>query len=224
MVFRKRKIFCIGFNKSGTSSLHDFFQSCGLSSTHDTDWPYYSHLKYGWLYFRKTCYTDGEFSEFVNLDRWFPGSLFILNTRDERKWLISRIKHVLRYNETVDKCSIMSDPRYGKMAREFFFNEEAAIQKWILEKRIYSEQARCYFKGRAEFLEIDVTVSNEWSGEIQEFFARNKFLVSKTGSPYVPHKNARPKENIENQELLTKYTELALSIIDRLAPPDTRKL
>lgn len=86
------KVFCIGFNKTGTFSLHRFFQGCGLSSEHSTIWPLYSQVEKGKRYFKKQCYSDGEQSDVVNLSQWFPGSIFILNNRDEREWLYSRIK------------------------------------------------------------------------------------------------------------------------------------
>jgi hypothetical protein len=57
----RQKIFCIGFNKTGTSSLNTFFRYCGLKSEHGVNWPNYSRIKFGRLYFYAgKCYSDGE--------------------------------------------------------------------------------------------------------------------------------------------------------------------
>src|SRR5262245_49184153 len=153
MFLNRRKVFCIGFNKTGTSSLHAFFKACRLQSAHNDRWPSYSHVETGRSYFTKQCYSDGEQSDFATLDRWFPRSLFILNDRNERDWLHSRIKHVLRFNEaSVDLRAVLQSDRYGRMAKEFLADEESAVRKWITERRIYTRQARVYFEERPDFL------------------------------------------------------------------------
>ena len=47
------KLFFIGFNKTGTTSIGSFFKSIGKRVSHDTVWPYFSHMKKGRIYFCK---------------------------------------------------------------------------------------------------------------------------------------------------------------------------
>ena len=130
MFLNRRKIFCIGFNKTGTSSLHAFFKACHLESAHNDLWPRYSHIETGKSYFKKQCFSDGEQSDFAMLDQWFPRSLFILNDRNEQAWLHSRIKHVLRFNEAnIDLRTVLRSDRYGGMAKDFLADEESAVRK-----------------------------------------------------------------------------------------------
>lgn len=112
MIQSFNKIFQIGFNKCGTTSLNDFFNKNGISSVH------YKHCgkeialimmnnlikgskmldgleKYD-------AFTDMESVEnnifiylthYKELDRQYPNSKFILNTRNIDDWITSRINH-----------------------------------------------------------------------------------------------------------------------------------
>lgn len=98
------KIFCIGLNKTGTRSLHDALTELGFRSLH-----------WGGPEVRRTierarsegrplvedldeydAYSDIErISEnFDLIDCQYPGSRFILTTRDLGQWLESRRQHV----------------------------------------------------------------------------------------------------------------------------------
>ena len=164
------KVFCIGFNKTGTTSLHEFFIGAGLASVHQTTWPFYGDVLEGdsRAYFRGAqCYSDGELANFIRLDEIYPTALFILNTRDERAWLRSRIKHVLRLGMPGSAIAVDREPRYGHMARVFFTNEADAITGWILERRNYEARARRYFSGNPRFLELSVTDDTDWKDRLK---------------------------------------------------------
>lgn len=190
-------------------SLHQFFRNCNLKSAHNVRWAYYSRVRFGRFYFlRYQCYSDGEQSDFVRLDRWFPNSLFILNNRNERNWLYSRIKHVLRYNENIDVNTILLSPKYGKMAKDFFSDEESAITKWISERRVYLKQAKLYFRGKRNFLEIDVTRDENWANRLMEFLKNNELQIDFKGVCGNIHKNERRKYDLTNYKLLEKYMKV----------------
>jgi len=77
------KLFCIGLNKTGTTSLHFAFQKLGLRSFHG-----------GTFDSRIDAFSDGRYyKNFKEYDCDNPNSKFILNTRNLRDWIISRIKH-----------------------------------------------------------------------------------------------------------------------------------
>ncbi len=109
----KIRIFQIGFNKCGTRTLFKFFQKNGIPSVHydkgQIAGSLYRHLKNNEplidiRYRKKIFFADMEdIYRFETplygqklyrfLDREYPNSIFILNTRNKDKWLKSRILH-----------------------------------------------------------------------------------------------------------------------------------
>lgn len=205
-ILNKRKVFCIGFNKTGTISMDRFFRDIGLKSLHSDGWPYWSRIPEGKKHFKHQAYADGELSDFVALDRWFRGSVFILNDRDNREWLCSRIKHVLRHG-ALSREKILTDPRYGKMAQDFCFDERAAIEKWVLEKKIYYGQVKTYFHNKKNFLKIDITADRDWQDTISGFLRQNEFVFKDQNlrNKKEIHANKRGEANINNTTLLQRY-------------------
>ena len=167
------RIFCIGFNKTGTSSLNRFFEINGFDSTHNPQWPYYSYIMSGKEWFnRSDCYTDGECADFRRLQAWFPTSLFVLNTRDERRWLRSRVKHVFRHQITPVRGA--ETPLWlGSMAREFVAAPQLAIDDWIATRRNYHAHVRAALGASDRFTEIRVTEDKEWPVKLAAFIRRN---------------------------------------------------
>ena len=212
---KQRKVFCIGFNKTGTSSLHRFFQESGLKSLHGGRWAINSRLRKGKHHFLKhQCYSDDEQADFRALDAWFPGSLFILNDRSDKAWLYSRIKHVLRYPEALQPEKMLLDRKqYGPMALDLAFGGELAIRKWLAEKRIYTRQAEVYFANRSDFLRINVPESEDWSEQLIAFFERNDFPIQRDNIPEKIHENVRKKPQSIHNEVYEKYRELADAVL-----------
>ena len=81
-----KKIFVIGFNKTGTTSFDDLFKNLGINSIHDT-------IPVMEIIDKYDAFTDGEHPNFSEYFEKYPDSLFILNTRPMKNWLISRYKH-----------------------------------------------------------------------------------------------------------------------------------
>jgi hypothetical protein len=108
------KIFVIGFNKCGTTSLHAFLKSGGLRSVHwrtpnktvlaevmftnlslrrpildgINEFDAYSDM----MYLSDKLHLEGN-ALFPIFDQEYPDARFILNTRDKSRWLNSRSKH-----------------------------------------------------------------------------------------------------------------------------------
>ena len=76
---RREKVFAIGFNKSGTSSLHALFKSLGLSSYHGVEW---RTCQDDDLLQSYDCFSDDIPADLPKLDRMFPGAKFILQVRE----------------------------------------------------------------------------------------------------------------------------------------------
>lgn len=105
---QRPRIFCVGLNKTGTKSLARAFELLGLRALHDSrratealecaaarSLPLLTWID------DYDCYTDAPFYRwYQQLDEQYPGSLFILNTRDDESWVTSRIRHDRRWNAT----------------------------------------------------------------------------------------------------------------------------
>ena len=65
-----QKIFVIGFNKTGTTSLHQLFTNIGLRSVHGVGNYVMSEIN------NYDCFTDGDHFDFEEYYREYPNSLF----------------------------------------------------------------------------------------------------------------------------------------------------
>jgi hypothetical protein len=209
---KSRKIFCIGFNKTGTTSLHKTFLSLGLTSEHSVKWTKISQIKpLDTSYFKEQCYCDGYRSDFVTLDKEFPNSLFIFNDRNITQWLRSRVKQYLRFQEIPSTREAIESRKYGWIAKDFFSEPELAIFKWLAEYRIYKHQAFTYFSKRKEFMVINITEEPNYTDTIKNLLNYNNFEYNSG----IEIKAAR--ENILDE---SKYDAKALNhyykLIDRV--------
>jgi len=142
------KIFCIGMNKTGTTSLHSAFFYLGYRSIHNRrrasrrikraiqkGKPLLTYLN------NYDTYTDDPFYRFfVTLDLENPGSKFILNVRKKRSWIKSRIRH----------CKRKRKPR------------DIATQKlWVKQRAEHHAKVFEYFADRPD----DLLVLNICSGD-----------------------------------------------------------
>jgi Sulfotransferase domain len=160
------RVFCIGLNKTGTSSFHDAMQILGLRSLHGggTDWggdkvnravrkaidegrPLLSGVDP-----RFDAFSDVETlaRRFDVLDEQYPGSRFVLTVRPVDDWIRSRRLHVERniarkqagtYHGT---WLVVDEPRWRR----------------VWERHL--DRARTYFAGRSDFLEVDLTANVGW--------------------------------------------------------------
>ncbi len=162
------KIFCIGLNKMGTSSLHYAFEMLGFKSVHfvcdkgrnikkiirdnneDGKMLLTSIEEYD-------AYSDWNFPSTNNLfkvfDKQYPESKFILNTRDMESWVKSRENHIL------------SNPNLEQLRKESPENTWYSIDKvsWRKEYESHHKDVQDYFKGKSNSLLVfDVTKGDGW--------------------------------------------------------------
>ena len=90
------RVFCIGLHKTGTRSLASLAASLGMRVEHNTRWYSYSDHRPGTLY----CDGGGHFSwdrthevDYASLAKKYPNSKFMLNTRDDVSWCLSKCLH-----------------------------------------------------------------------------------------------------------------------------------
>ena len=100
------KIFGIGLNKTGTISLHEALETMGFRSLHHGGPEVRQAVERAFAEERPLlhylddydAFSDIEFLSlnFPLVDRQYPGSKFVLTTRDLPTWLESRRRHVER--------------------------------------------------------------------------------------------------------------------------------
>lgn len=134
------KVFCIGLNKTGTTSLHFAFQKLGLRSFHGDTYDT-----------RIDAFSDGRYySQFIHLYSIAPNSLFILNTRNLKDWIISRIKHCQQghYIPGWENDNVCDANR---------------IEEWVNERwRLYND-IDLFFKDKADkLLLFDVCAGDDY--------------------------------------------------------------
>lgn len=160
-------VFVIGFNRTGTTSLHKFFQANGFPSVHHDDGRLartmlenccdgkkilagYDHKfrVFSDLTFRNRRIRFEANSLFRTMDADYPGSFFIYNTRDLQDWLNSRA--ALR---TVSE---------GETALQFELRQhktddpQRVFEKWARQREAFEWEVRDYFAGNPRFLEVDI--------------------------------------------------------------------
>ncbi len=177
------KIFCIGYPKTGTTSLAGALEILGYNVL---DWPRaYIKPKDGWVnYFKKSkfdAFSDAPLNDpglFKKLDNFFPNSKFILTLRDEdsliRSWRI------------------------------FFYGTEWEIDSKKYEKKLrkgyreHNKEVLDYFSDKKDqLLVINIFQDNAWDKICN-------FLDCKKPEIDFPHKNKGHYRKFIAKKLLSK--------------------
>ena len=155
------RVFGIGLNKTGTSSLHEALTILGFDSMHwggpsvrkqveaaeAAGMPLLSNLDPRYDAFSDVLpLTKG----YRLLDVQYPGSRFVLTVRPIDAWLDSRRRHVER-NQRLREA--------GAYHGDFLVVEE---DTWRVEWDEHLQHVRSYFGARADLLEIDLTTDPSW--------------------------------------------------------------
>lgn len=173
------KIFGVGLNKTGTTSLAAALEILGVPCLHHTH-----RLRKVLSEERQKLISPPlsllpEFKAFCDhpiekiypeLDLAYPGSLFICTLRDKASWIESRRKHVLRNRSNSDY--------HGAWIT---IDEEA----WSKEFDQHKEKLTAYFHGRDDLLYLDLFGGDGYA-ELCEFL--------RCGQPDEPF----PRENDAN--------------------------
>jgi hypothetical protein len=191
---RRKKVFAIGFNKTGTSSLHALFESLGLPSYHGVRWRGCDDVRLLRLY---ECFSDGIPLDFAKLDRVFPRSKFILQVRDLDSWIYSRLAHIERQKV-----------RKVHRATPLWDNTEYSVKHWIRQRNAHHASVVSYFAGRPS----DLLIVNF----IRDASAATKIcrFLGYEGTRDRPRKNVNPaREYPEN------HVAMLMSCIGELGIP-----
>ena len=188
---RKKKVFAVGFNKSGTTSLHALFESLGRPSYHGTKWRGCDDLE---LLRSYDCFSDNIPRDLAKLDHLFPDSKFILQVRALDGWIYSRLAHIERSKEA---NTYNGGPTWD--------NTEYAIKAWIRKRNAHHLFVLSYFSQRPS----DILVVN---------FIRDKSAATRI-CRFLGYKGQyrRPKRNVNtSKERPLKHTEMLRKCIAEL--------
>ena len=158
-------VFCIGFNKCGTTTLHNFFRANGLPSIHNAggrlavrmldncmqarpimagmDDKYRCFSDMVWLNDRIAV--EGNW-HFRLMDRDYPGSRFIYNTRSMESWLASKSKWVSPAGSYLE--------RYKRILNTS--SDAEVIEHWRSRRMLFEAEMFAYFKDRKDLLVLDI--------------------------------------------------------------------
>lgn len=155
------RIFCIGLNKTATTSLHHALKELGFESLHwggpavrrivevslAADEPLLSRIDPRFDAFSDVLPLSENYEL---LEKQYPGSRFVLTVRPLDEWIASRRRHV----ETNRQRHAA-----GEYSGNFVTVDEEA---WREDWKRHVDGARSYFADRDNFLEIDLTSCRDW--------------------------------------------------------------
>lgn len=163
-----RKVFGVGLNKTGTTSLGDALNLLGIRTIH---YPFkrdtYDELRSGRYRLSILEHYQGAVDTsvapyYAQLDAAYPGSKFVLTVRDVTSWLRSIEAHwpVMR-----EWC--LRDPQFGRftdfISAVVYGCIEFEPKRFVYAYETHARNVRDYFRGRdADFLEMDIGQGHGW--------------------------------------------------------------
>lgn len=169
------KVFCIGFNKTGTSSLHELFVKLGFRSHHGLRWHDRANRA---VYDAFECFSDGFPRDWPALVEEYPGARFILNVRRCDTWIRSRLRHVARAKR---------DGTYrGGGSWGAWDDTEAAVVAWIRDWHGHHLEVLRTFRRRPDRLLVVNVVSDP------DAASRVAAFLGFPASLHRPHANPGP--------------------------------
>lgn len=179
------RVFQIGFNKCGTTTISDFFNANGIASVHYDDgkvaqdiWNNYNsnqplisqkYDKYKAFFdMQNIHHTPPLFiaqTLFKEFDKQYPGSKFILNLRDKNAWLKSRSNHKTMYGISYLELAAL---RHN-------LSKEEVIENWSKEWDMHNAAVLEYFKDRPNDLLV-FNIETDSADKLRNFFIENYIL------------------------------------------------
>lgn len=197
-----QKIFQIGFNRSGTTSLYKWFRSQNIPALHfelpesnrNLALAIHENIRQGKRplegFESYSFYSDMEFvsstlitdfySHFAILDQYYPGSKFILNYRNITDWVRSRSNHGRKGKYSGQVGS------YKKRYEEFYRTNETEVESlWVNHYHEHINTVKEYFKESSEqllLMDLDNFNPNELIKFLPDYRFKNiPFPISNIG-------------------------------------------
>ena len=192
---RRKRVFGIGLQRTGTATLHRAFGMLDLQSIHF--FPSYIYARPEdvlvdkiadfRLFDRYDAFSDNPTPFlFRQLDAWYPGSRFVLTVRDTPSWLAS-VEWLFSKGREKWKWGpwehYVHQRLYGFRDSAF----SARVARDVYER--HNDSVREYFEKRtADLLIIDWHATGDWE-------ALCRFLGKPAPSAPIPHLNQRTTES-----------------------------
>lgn len=202
------KIFGIGLSRTGTTSLHLALVCMGKASIH---YPEFAVSR--WMHgdFKQDTLSDFDSCSdipaaiyFRELDKRYPGSKFILTTRDEQSWIAST-------QEWWEKSSPSNkNTLFRDMVRLAAYGSTAHSNDRFLQRyRQHLRQVRNYFSLRPHsFLELDISEKDKW-GKLSTFLNLPKPNIA---YPHIRSPRLGYFKEVRREDLLVKRDKLMIAI------------
>jgi hypothetical protein len=153
------RIFGIGMHKTATTSLHTALKILGLDSGHwksahwaKAIWEEMTTWGRSWTLEQNYALCDLPITIlYKELDRAYPGSKFILTTRDERRWIDSVRKH-WSHDHNKFRADWSHDPFTHKVHKLLYGQKGFEPELFLARYRRHNDEVRQYFKGRPDDL------------------------------------------------------------------------
>lgn len=125
------KCFFIGMNKTATTYLREYIvNKHNIMTQHYHDWDIHND--------EYNVFLDGYHYNFDLYDQQFPDSIFVVQTRDIKQWLLSCIKHEYKFhNEIYDNYNL-----HNKL--NLLWNMRNELHKKIINYFMSKKTCRCY--------------------------------------------------------------------------------
>jgi hypothetical protein len=171
-----KKIFVIGFNKTGTTSFDALFKNLGINSIHDT-------IPVMKIIDKYDAFTDGEHPNFSEYFNKYPDSLFILNTRPMKNWLISRYKHAEHHQFNDCWCWPVSEEK---------------TNDWITTRETHHKNILYFFKNKPNKLLLINIEQNGWENAVIKYLEKINIIKNIKINSNKIHHNKRDNSSIDN--------------------------
>lgn len=189
----KPRIFLVGFNKCGTSTVHNFLADNGVRSVHwsvkgvnlaarmalniSKERPVLDGINQYTAYSDLCFQTNFAWIEAVEFFRYFhaeyPDAYFVLNDRDVEHWISSRLRH----------------PDLLARAKAFWKTDEARVKDiWREHYHRHKAELLTYFAGNDRFIVFDI--ENDPPSKLVSFLSRDFALDAER---YGHHKSSAAK-------------------------------
>lgn len=180
----KQKIFCVGRNKTGTTSLTYEFKDRNFIVGNE----YIAQLTLRKPYYNKNfqpiikhCKTAQVFQDvpfswvgtYKHVDKAYPDSKFILSIRDAESWYKSVVNHMSNHITNGERVPTIKDFKNFKngfyykdfLAKKYRGTVEDPLDKDFLinEYNKHNQEIIEYFKGTGRLLVVDVSNTDDYS-------------------------------------------------------------
>lgn len=179
----KYKIFQIGFNRCGTTSLYNFFKNNCINNLKCIHWDngnlaksIYNNINNNQECLHQTKYLQYNFISDMEakindqvyyfaflytyqlLDQQYPDSKFILNTRNKENWINSRIKHYHNKDIEIQKKT---------------YNVKDIVSLWSDQWDYHHKNVQKYFSNKKKLIIFDIETSD--AKPLVDFFPELSF-------------------------------------------------